>query len=97
MFMFSLSAFKHLLNPVSVLFTWEPLFQESAATSPPSLSSRRLFAALQKCQQLRVDLVLQGRAHAVGPAWNDLERGSFTSFADKSAESAIGTIWSSSP
>src|SRR6266481_6595122 len=31
MFMFSLSAFKHLLNPVSVLFTWQLLFQESAA------------------------------------------------------------------
>src|SRR5258708_15600583 len=60
MFMFSLSAFKHLLNPVFVLFTWQSLFQECAATSPPSLSSRRLFAALQKCQQLRVDLVLQG-------------------------------------
>src|SRR5258708_10196990 len=60
MFMFSLSAFKHLLNRVFVLFTSQPLFQESAATNPPSLSSRRMFAALQKCQQLRVDLVLQG-------------------------------------
>src|SRR5260370_37151902 len=59
MFMFSLSAFKHLLNPVFVLFTLQSLFQECAATIPPSLSSRRLFAALQKCQLLRVDLVLQ--------------------------------------
>src|SRR6266481_7580048 len=47
------------------------------AASLASLSRCRLFATLQKRQQLCVDLVLQGRAHAVGPARNDLERGSF--------------------
>src|SRR5258707_5722372 len=46
--------------PRSTLFPYTTLF--------------RSLTGLQKRQQLRVDLVLQGRAHAVGPTWNDLER-----------------------
>src|SRR5436190_10139762 len=38
-------------------------------------------------EQLGINLVFQGRAHAVRPSGNDLELGAFTSLAEGSAES----------
>jgi hypothetical protein len=52
---------------------------------------------LQKRQQIRIHLFLEGCNHAVRRALIDLERGVLISLAESRAESAIGTIWSSSP
>ena len=47
------------------------------------------FSLVKEGEQLGIDLVFQGRAHAVRPAGNDLELGAapFTSLAEGSAES----------
>src|SRR6266436_9523814 len=97
MFMFSLSAFKHLLNPVSVLFTWQLLFQESAAIVCRGYQADACLPVCRNASSSALIWFFKVEHMPWGPPGMTLSVALFTSFADKSAESAIGTIWSSSP
>src|SRR5258708_26773933 len=96
MFMFSLSAFKQLLNRVSVLFTWQPLFQESAAIVRRHHQADACLLLCRNASSSALICFFKVEHMPWGPPGMTLSVAPFTTFAHKSAESPIGTLCSAS-